>query len=142
MYTAMSHTYIITIIVCTDFIGPPGVRVNTVKNIEDLSIVVQWNAVDDFLRTTYTVVWTDEGNLFDSYPVEEVTSHTITGLTLDTVYNITVTPSNMCGGGPDGKTRVSFPTGTTFTIIIYHFVIRLLLLLHRYFTISNTYIVT
>ena len=139
----MSHTYIISIIVCTDFIGPPGVRLNTVKNIEDLSIVVQWDAVDDFLHTTYTVLWTDEGDFFDSYPVEEDTSHTITGLTLDTVYTITVSAANRCGGGPDRKTRVSFPTGTTFTIIIYHFVIRLLLLLHStYFTISNTYIVT
>ena len=132
----MSHTYIISIIVCTDFIGPPGVSVNTVKNIEDLSIVVQWDAVDDFVHTTYSVVWTDGGNFFDSYPVEEDTSYTITGLTLDTVYTITVTPSNTCGDGPEGKTRVSFPTGTTFIIILslgycYCYVVHILQFLIR-----------
>ena len=43
--------------------GPSILRVNIMKNIESPSIVVQWDAVDDSLYTTYTVVWTDERDL-------------------------------------------------------------------------------
>ena len=56
---------------------------NTTKNIESLSIVVQWDAVDDSLPTTYTIVWTDEGDLFEVATLTEQTSYTISGLTLD-----------------------------------------------------------
>ena len=112
------------VVICMDFIGPPGVRVNSVKNVEDLSTVIQWDAVNNPLPTTYTVTWTDDRNLHGVDTVDEQTSYTITGLTLDTVYTVTVTPANTCGDGTEGKTRVSFPTGTTFTIIIYHFVLR------------------
>ena len=92
---------------------------NTMKNIEDLSIVVQWNAVDNFLPTTYTITWSDDGDLFEVATADELeTSHTITGLTLDTVYTITVTPSNTCGGGPEVSSRISFPTGTYVPLAI------------------------
>ena len=82
------------------------------KNIESLSIVVQWDAVDDSLHTTYTVTWTDERDLIDAVTVDEWTSYTITGLTIDTVYTITVTAANMCGGGPEFRASISFPIGT------------------------------
>ena len=85
---------------------------NIIKNIESLSIVVQWDAVDDNLPTTYTIVWTDEGDLFEVATLTEQTSYTITGLTLDTVYTITVTAANRCGQGPEFSTTISFPTGT------------------------------
>ena len=39
------------------FTGPSGTMVNTTKNIESLSIVVQWDAVDDILPTIYTITW-------------------------------------------------------------------------------------
>ena len=32
-----------------DLIGPPALTVNIMKNIENLSIVVQWDIVDDSL---------------------------------------------------------------------------------------------
>ena len=88
------------------------------KNIESSSIVVQWDAVDDSLPTTYTITWTDEGDLFEVATLTEQTSYTITGLTLDTVYIITVTASNMCGTGPEFRTSISFPTGITSIINI------------------------
>ena len=72
--------------------------------------------MDDFLHTTYTVQWTDERDLHGVDIVEEQTSYTITGLTLDTVYTITVTAANMCGGGPDFRTGVLFTIGTGATI--------------------------
>ena len=94
------------------FTGPSALTVNNMKNMESLSIVVQWNVADNFLDTTYTITWTDERDLFEVATLQEETSHTITGLTLDTVYTISVTASNACGDGPEFRSRISFPTGT------------------------------
>ena len=87
------------------------------KNVTNLSIVVQWEVVNDFLPTTYTVVWTDER---DDYQVATVdyykqTSYTITGLILDTVYTITVTAANRCGQGPEFRNSIPFSKDTTST---------------------------
>ena len=102
---------------------------NIIKNIKSLSIVVQWDAVDDFLPTGYTITLTDERDLHGGDTLEEQTSYTITGLTLDTVYTITVTAANRCGDGPEFKTSVSFSTGTTFITIIHNLVLLLLILI-------------
>ena len=65
------------------------------ESIESSSIVVQWDVVDDFLPTTYIVTWTSErDHIIQSETLEEQSSYTITGLTLDTVYNITVNATN------------------------------------------------
>ena len=83
------------------------------KSIESLSIVVQWDVVDDFLPTTYAATWGDRIDQFDT--VDEQTSYTITGLTLDTVYTITVSAANRCGSRPEFRTSVPFSTDTTST---------------------------
>ena len=83
----------------------------TTRNKGDLSVVVQWNKVDNFLPTTYIVTWTDATNFTQSHTLIEQSSYTITELTLDTVYNITVNSTNKCGTGPEYRTNVSFPTG-------------------------------
>ena len=91
------------------------------KNIESLSIVVQWDEVDDSLHTTYIIAWTNErDHNIQSKTLEEQSSYTITGLAIDTVYTIYVTASNRCGTGPEYSTSVSFPTGNTFTIPNYN----------------------
>ena len=82
------------------------------KNTESLSILVQWDAVDDFLHTIYTVTWTSNRDNFQVFTVEEQTSYLIT---LDTVYTITVTPANSCGGGPEFMTTVSLLRDVTST---------------------------
>ena len=84
--------------------------------------------MDDSLPITYTVAWTDDIYLHYIATVEEQTSYTIIGLTLDTVYTITVTAANMCGSGPEFMTSVVFPTGTTFAIITHNLVPLLLIL--------------
>ena len=88
---------------------------NIAKNTESSSIVVQWDEVDDSLPTTYTVTWTSEKDLNNVQvkALEEQSSYTITGLTLDTVYTITVTADNKCDQGPEYSTSVSLTTDTT-----------------------------
>ena len=81
----------------------------------DLSVVVQWDKVDDSLLTNYTVIWTSDGtNSIQSHTLTEQSSYTITELTLDTVYTITVTASNKCGQGPEYSTSVSLTAGNHF----------------------------
>ena len=93
--------------------GPSGLTANVTSNITDLSTVVQWDVVDDSLTTTnYTVTLTIGTTPVDSVTLMEQSSYTITGLTLDTVYTITVIAANECGQGPEYVTSVSFPSGT------------------------------
>ena len=89
---------------------------NIIKNIERSSIVVQWDAVDDSLHTTYIVTWTDHKVFHEGATVDEQTSYTITGLTLDTVYTIRFAAANRCGSGPEFRTSVSLSTDTTSSI--------------------------
>ena len=98
--------------------GPPALTVNITKYTESSSIVVQWDEVDDSVPTTYIVTWTSERDLNNVQvkALEERSSYTITGLTLDTVYTITVTPYNKCGIGPEYYTSVSLTTDTTSTV--------------------------
>ena len=107
--------------------GPSAlVTVNVLKNNERLSSVIQWDAVDGSLATNYTITWTSDTDPTQSVATTMETSYTITGLTLDTVYTITVSAVNMCGSGPEFTTSISFPTGTisitipniTFTVIV------------------------
>ena len=70
--------------------------------------------MDDFLHTTYTVTWTDDGDHIPSVAtVDEDTSYTITGLILDTVYTITVTPSNRCGNGQEFSSSLAYSVNPT-----------------------------
>ena len=81
------------------------------RNMMELSVVVQWDEVDDSLNANYTVNWTSDGtDSVQSRTLIEQSSCTITGLTLDTVYAITVTASNKCGTKTE-RTSVTFSTG-------------------------------
>ena len=94
------------------------------NNLTNLSIVVQWDAVDDFLSTSYTVNWNSKRSEAQGAYVADQTSYTITGLTLDTVYTVTVTATNMCGDTKFNTTK-SLSTGmcyfTKLTIAILLF---------------------
>ena len=85
------------------------------QNIESSSVVVQWDAVDDSLPTIYTITWTSERDLFQVATLIEQTSYTITGITVNTIYTITVTAANMCGSGPEFRVHISFSTNDTST---------------------------
>ena len=99
-----------------NFSGPSTLQVNVMENIERSSIVIQWDAVDDSLTTTYTITWSRAGGSSKNVStITEPTSYTITGLTLDTVYIITVTAANTCDSGPEFSTSILLSTVTTST---------------------------
>ena len=83
------------------------------KNVTYSSVVVQWDTIDDAHDTNYTVTWAiaNESNVTQGNT--EQTSYTITGLTLNTVYNINVTSSNKCGQGEVFTTNVSLSVDTS-----------------------------
>ena len=95
--------------------GPPALAVNIMKNTESSSIVVQWDELDDSLTTTYIVTWTSErDHIAHHVTLLEQSLYTITGLTLDTVYTITVIAHNKCGQGPEYRISASLTTGNLF----------------------------
>ena len=90
------------------------------KDIENSSIIVhaQWNAMDDFLPTSYAVNWNSGTDQAQAAAVHvDKQTYTITGLTVDTVYTITVTATT-CGQESKFSTTISLYTSTsspTFT---------------------------
>ena len=94
------------------FPGPPALAVNIMKSIRNNFAIVQWDEVDDYIPTNYTVTWANNGtNSMQSHTLIEQSPYTITGLTLDTVYTITVTAANRCGTGPTSTASVIIYTG-------------------------------
>ena len=88
------------------------VNIVLIKDNESSSVVVQWDEVDDSITTTYIVTWTSErDHIARHVALIEQSSYTITGLTLDTVYTITVTAANRCGQGPEYRTSFLLPAG-------------------------------
>ena len=102
----------------TYFTGPlSALTVNITKDIESLSLVVQWDAVEDFTDTSYTLFWSSETDIIPKVvPLTEQTSYTITGLTLDTVYTIIIQAGNKCGNGPEFTTSILFAVDNASTI--------------------------
>ena len=69
-------------------------------DITSESFVVQWDAVNDIFPVTYTVRWYRGDNLIGMVSVNGL-SYTVTGLTANTSYNVTVVAINTCcGAGP------------------------------------------
>ena len=113
MYVHMVHICKIMFYVC--FTVLPALIVNITENTESSSIIVQWDEVGDPDHTNYIVTWTSErDHIIHPVILIEQSSYTITGLTLDTAYTISVTASNKCGQGPEYRTSVSLTTGNYF----------------------------
>ena len=88
---------------------------NIIKNIERSLIVLQWDTVNNPLVIVYTIIWSSERDGLQVATLTEQSSYTITGLTLDTVYTITVNVANTCGSAPEFSTSISFSMDTTYT---------------------------
>ena len=69
-------------------------------DITNESFVIQWDAVNDVFRVIYTVRWYRGNDLIGMDSVDKL-SYTVTGLTVNTSYNVTVVAVNTCcGAGP------------------------------------------
>ena len=95
------------------------------KKITNSSVVVQWDTVDDVQDTNYTVTWAMANESNVTLINTEQTSYALTGLTLNTVYNINVIATNKCGQSDEFNTRVSLSESTTrisstITTIVNH----------------------
>ena len=88
------------------------------KNTESSSIDLQWDKAEDSITTTYVITWTSERDHIRISPgLVDHTSYTITGLTLDTVYTITATATNICGSAPEYRTNVTLSASTNPNIV-------------------------
>ncbi|XP_065890845.1 uncharacterized protein [Dysidea avara] len=84
-------------LISTDTTGPPGTPINIrVSEISSTSFVVQWDEVDD--ADHYIVNWRDDGGSVRESTTSLI-SITITQLSPNTTYNVTVTAGNICGSG-------------------------------------------
>ena len=78
------------------------------------SFVVLWDEVMDIFTITYTVTWYNESGIVGMVTVNSP-PYTITGLTANTSYNVTVVAINTCcGAGPVSNVIVN--TASTSTI--------------------------
>ena len=83
-----------------NFTGPPTVPMNIRfpdMDITGESFVVQWDAVDDTFPVNYAVRWYRGNDLIDMARVDGL-SYTVTNLTANTSYTVTVVAVNTCCG--------------------------------------------
>ena len=76
-------------------VTPPAIAFPK-ENITDISFVVQWDTVNQS-ADRYILMWTDGTTPIQSVTVDG-TSYTVTGLTPNTTYTVSVTVVNNCTG--------------------------------------------
>ena len=76
-------------------------------DITNESFVVLWDEVMDIFTVNYTVTWYDESGIVGMVTVNSP-PYTVTGLTANTTYNVTVVAINTCcGAGPVSDTATN-----------------------------------
>ena len=83
-------------------------------DITSESFVVLWDEVMDIFTITYNVTWYNDSGIIGMDTVNSP-PYTVTGLTTNTSYNVTVVAINTCGAGPvsvpvQAMTNVGEPT--------------------------------
>ena len=80
------------------------------------SLVVLWDEVMDIFAITYNVTWYNDSGIIGMDTVNSP-PYTVTGLTANTTYNVTVVAINTCGAGPvsvpvEAMTNIREPTSS------------------------------
>ena len=112
---------------------PSGVmNVRIRDNITSESFVVLWDNVMDIFTITYNVTWYDDSGIIGMDTVNSP-PYTVTGLTANTSYNVTVVANNTCcGAGPisdvveamtNMREPTSSPTHTTGNVTVCTYVV-------------------
>ena len=92
---AMLLTYYTCIYTTAVPTSPPSIT--SVTSLSNTSFTVNWTISDP--NYSYTVIWTNLiTGVMNSFTVpENINSYTVTGLSDDTNYNVSVAAVNMCG---------------------------------------------
>ena len=112
---------------------PSGVmNVRIRDDITNESFVVLWDDVMDIFTITYNVTWYDDSGIIGMDTVNSP-PYTVTGLTANTSYNVTVVANNTCcGAGPvsdvveamtNMREPTSSPTHTTGNVTVCMYVV-------------------
>ena len=92
---------------------PDAVMITTTYNSASGSLLVQWNEVTDYFTVNYTVTWYNESGTVGMVTVNSP-PYTVTGLTANTSYNVTVVAINTCCGvGPVSNVIVNTASTST-----------------------------
>ena len=92
---------------------PDAVMITTTYNNASGSLLVQWNEVTDYFTVNYTVTWYDESSIVGMVTVNSP-PYTVTGLTANISYNVTVVAINTCcGAGPVSNVIVNTTSTST-----------------------------
>ena len=76
---------------------PDDVMITTTYNSTSGSLLVQWNEVTDYFTVKYTIAWYTDSGIIGMDTVNSP-PYTITGLTANRSYNVTVVDINTCRG--------------------------------------------
>ena len=115
IHTFIHHVYIF--IYCNADVPSGVMSVRIRDDITSESFVVLWDEVMDIFSTTYNVTWYDESGIIEMNTVNSP-PYTVTGLTANTSYNVTVGAINTCcGAGPvsapvEAMTNMREPTSS------------------------------
>ena len=110
------HTYIHHVYICNADV-PSGVMNVIIRDgITNESFVVLWDEVMDIFTITYNVTWYNDSGIIGMNTVNSP-PYTVTGLTANTSYNVTVGAINTCGAGPvsdviEAMTNMREPTSS------------------------------
>ena len=83
---------------------------------DNVSFIVQWDAVTDLFPITYTIRWYGEG--IDNTTTTNEPLYRITGLTSNTSYSVTVVANNTCCGAGDISDAIVVTTSESTNDII------------------------
>ena len=112
---------------------PSGImNVRIRDDITNESFVVLWDEVMNIFTITYTVTWYDESGIIGMDTVNSP-PYAVTGLTTNTLYNVTVGAINTCGAGPvsvpveamtNMREPTSSPTHTTGNVAVCMYLLK------------------